>query len=156
MLLQKYRLQKKNARDRGIEFLLTYNDWLQIWIQSGKLEHRGRHKGNYVMCRKKDSGPYAVGNVFIATTSENIKYSHDSRREKIKAKDDMIASLKQKLWIKNLHSKDWEEQEKKRKEKLSRKDHFKNRFNKILYNGDNPKAVKGNNNGKFSSYKKGE
>jgi hypothetical protein len=154
MLITKYKRQKKSAEKRGIEFILTYNDWLAIWMKSGKLDKRGRHKGNYVMCRKNDSGPYAVGNVFIATTSDNVKEAHKTKREKIQAKDLLIASLKQKLWIKTLNSPEWKEKEKKRQDKLNRKIHFKERFNKVLYNGENPRSISKNSTGRFASFRK--
>lgn len=65
-----FRDQKNNAANRGIGWELTLWQWWTIWQQSGKWEQRGRGQG-YVMCRKGDVGPYAVGNVFIATAREN-------------------------------------------------------------------------------------
>jgi hypothetical protein len=61
--------QKMNAAHRGIEFLLTFEEWMRVW--TGKLPSRGR--SGYVMARIGDSGPYAVGNVKIITTQENCK-----------------------------------------------------------------------------------
>jgi hypothetical protein len=60
-----YRQQRYNARHRGVGFDLTFDEWTEIWLASGHLEERGRGNG-YMMCRKGDAGPYAVGNVFIA------------------------------------------------------------------------------------------
>jgi hypothetical protein len=57
--------QKQNAKSRGIEWRLTLWQWWAIWQESGRWEDRGRGH-NYMMCRKGDAGPYAVGNVFIA------------------------------------------------------------------------------------------
>lgn len=80
-----YRTQKRNALRRGIGWHLTFWEWWTVWHRSGKWDNRGRHKGGYVMCRVEDSGPYALGNVFISTSSENIKAiyvedrSHESR-----------------------------------------------------------------------------
>ena len=68
-----YRDHKRGAKDRGIEFLLTYEEWLKIWIDSGHLHERGPKKGQYVMARFGDKGPYAVGNVKIITCSDNIR-----------------------------------------------------------------------------------
>jgi hypothetical protein len=59
------------ARQRGIEFLLTMEEWVTIWRESGHLHERGRGRGKYVMARYGDQGPYAVGNVKIITHSEN-------------------------------------------------------------------------------------
>ena len=66
-----YLLQKKNAAARGVGFELSYEDWLGIWKASGKLEFRGRGKGQYCMCRIGDKGAYTQGNVFIGAVSDN-------------------------------------------------------------------------------------
>jgi hypothetical protein len=56
-------------------FELTFEEWLDIWIQSGHWNKRGRCKGEYVMSRFSDSGPYKVGNVFIKSqTYNNAEY----------------------------------------------------------------------------------
>ena len=71
---KKYLRQKTCAiTQRGIEFTLTFQEWWDIWQQSGKWEERGRKKGQYVMSRYGDTGPYAVGNVFIQTHTDNSK-----------------------------------------------------------------------------------
>ncbi|WP_234684681.1 hypothetical protein [Bradyrhizobium monzae] len=61
-----------NAKDRGIGFELTFPQWLEIWIASGRVRRRGCRRGQYVMARHGDRGPYAVGNVKIILASENI------------------------------------------------------------------------------------
>lgn len=65
-----YGSQRSNAKKRGIEWHLTLWQWWTIWQASGHWDHRGRGQG-YVMCRKGDVGPYAVGNVFIAPAVQN-------------------------------------------------------------------------------------
>jgi hypothetical protein len=67
-----YVQQKSNALGRGLEFRLTFNEWLRIWNKSGHFSERGRRRGQYVMCRYGDLGAYEVGNVFIGTTDANI------------------------------------------------------------------------------------
>lgn len=57
---------------RGIAWKLTFEQWLKIWTDSGHLDQRGRRKGQYVMARLGDKGPYAVGNVKIVTATENL------------------------------------------------------------------------------------
>jgi hypothetical protein len=64
---------RHGAADRGIKFLLTYEEWLQIWQDSGHYHERGCHRGQYVMARYNDRGPYAVGNVRIVTCTVNHK-----------------------------------------------------------------------------------
>jgi len=65
-----FRSQVSAARYRKIDWELTLWQWWTIWQESGHWEQRGRGQG-YVMCRKGDEGPYAIGNVFIATAIEN-------------------------------------------------------------------------------------
>lgn len=67
-----YTKHKINARRRGVEFKLTFEEWWDIWQKSGHWDKRGNRKGCYVMSRLRDEGPYAVGNVFIATFSSNV------------------------------------------------------------------------------------
>jgi hypothetical protein len=71
--LKVYRMQKSNARTRGVSFLLTFEQWLAIWTESGKLDQRGRGATKFCMCRNGDVGPYEVGNVFIGTGRENVR-----------------------------------------------------------------------------------
>jgi hypothetical protein len=78
-LRHQYACQKSKAKHRGIEFHLTYDEWLQLWISSGHLQDRGCHKGSYVMSRLKDQGPYAIGNVIIQS-----KYANDTEPQVIK------------------------------------------------------------------------
>lgn len=66
-----FKSQKNNAGRRGIAWKLTTWQWWTIWQESGHWARRGRGQG-YVMCRKGDIGPYAAGNVVIATAVENI------------------------------------------------------------------------------------
>lgn len=71
---------QKNARKRGNAFLLTFDEWLAVWIESGKWEQRGRGADKYCMARTGDTGPYAIGNVRICTNRENLGEYHDRRR----------------------------------------------------------------------------
>lgn len=67
-----WRSQKQNAKARGVEWDLKIWDWWQIWQASGQWENRGRERDNYVMCRFGDTGPYTLGNVYIAPVQHNI------------------------------------------------------------------------------------
>lgn len=66
-----YRNQRNDAALRRIDFLLTFEEWLQIWVDSGHLHERGPGRGQYQMARFGDKGPYVVGNVKIVTREEN-------------------------------------------------------------------------------------
>jgi len=63
--------QKRHARQREISWELPYWEWLQIWQDSGHFEERGRRKGQWVMGRNGDTGPYAAGNVKIIRCEVN-------------------------------------------------------------------------------------
>ena len=69
--LSRYTDHKNHAARRRIQFLLTFEEWLKLWIDSGRMHERGTHKGGYVMARFGDKGPYAIGNVRIITQVEN-------------------------------------------------------------------------------------
>lgn len=64
--------QRQNADDRGISWELSLWDWWTIWQKSGKWSRRGRARGQFVMCRKGDTGPYSKDNVFIDLACRNV------------------------------------------------------------------------------------
>lgn len=74
---QAYKAQVKHCKARvdragqQIEMKMTFEEWLKVWLDSGKWELRGKHKDCYCMARHNDLGHYEVGNVSIKTTSEN-------------------------------------------------------------------------------------
>lgn len=67
----KYSSHKARAKRMGIPFKLSFDDWLNVWKDSGHYEERGPL--GYVMCRTGDEGAYEIGNVYIAHASENKK-----------------------------------------------------------------------------------
>lgn len=68
-----FRGHRNQAKRRGIEFQLSFAQWLRIWEKSGHLVERGCKRGQYVMARKGDRGPYAVGNIKIILHTENSR-----------------------------------------------------------------------------------
>jgi hypothetical protein len=56
-----YHNQKSNAKARGIEWQLTFDEWLTWW--GDDIESRGSHQHGLQMQRYGDSGPYALGNI---------------------------------------------------------------------------------------------
>ena len=82
-LHRSWHICKSNAIRRNIPFLLTFEQWLEIWKQSGHLHERGRHRGQYVMSRFGDTGPYSIDNIRIITVGENhaeIVFSPEYRK----------------------------------------------------------------------------
>lgn len=70
----KYVIQRQSAKTRGVEWSLSFPEWLGIWIESGCWEMRGRADGTkYCMCRRGDTGPYSANNVFIDTVANNSR-----------------------------------------------------------------------------------
>lgn len=79
-----YQEQQRNARTRGVSWQLDFASWFAIWQASGKLHLRGRNKGQYVMSRIRDDGPYAMGNVHIQLCSDNGREAVAKWRGKVK------------------------------------------------------------------------
>lgn len=62
---RKFWKQRSQAKQRGVPFLLTFEEWLAWWeaFSPNWRELRGRHRGQYCMSRFGDVGPYALGNI---------------------------------------------------------------------------------------------
>src|SRR6266508_1085025 len=71
-----FRSQRSGAKRRDVPFLLTFYEWNIIWRASGHLDERGCHRGQYVMARDGDKGPYVVGNVEITRVEKNCGAPH--------------------------------------------------------------------------------
>ena len=80
--IRKYQKHRAAAKTRGIDFLLTFEEWLDIWSKSGYYHLRGRGKGTYVMSRYNDTGAYTIGNVFIQSNAQNIVEAKGTGRKK--------------------------------------------------------------------------
>jgi hypothetical protein len=81
----RYLLHRANAKSRGIPFLLTFAEWLTIWLDSGKWDQRGRGVNQYVMARFGDVGPYSAYNVHICTVRQNhsdVVYTPEERKRR--------------------------------------------------------------------------
>jgi hypothetical protein len=52
---------------------LSIDEWLDIWINSGKIEFRGTGSGKYCMMRNNDIGSYELDNVSIGLIEVNSK-----------------------------------------------------------------------------------
>jgi hypothetical protein len=60
-LRQKYGMQKISAQNRNIEWKFTFDEWVNWW--GDDIHFRGCKKGQLVMARLGDLGPYSVENV---------------------------------------------------------------------------------------------
>lgn len=68
----KFSRQKAQAKARGVEFSLTFEQWWKLWADSGRYAEMGRGLECWCMGRKGDSGPYAEGNVEIISVKQNL------------------------------------------------------------------------------------
>ena len=73
--LRKFESQRKAAKNRGVEWGLTFKQWWNIWQESGHWHERGRGKG-YCMARHGDTGGYTEDNVYICTIGQNFSDSY--------------------------------------------------------------------------------
>lgn len=85
----RFQQQKASAKTRGIPFLLSFEQWWELW--EPHWHRRGQKSQDMCMCRKADQGAYEVGNVRIATNRENqqeraleFRTRHAQRRHRTK------------------------------------------------------------------------
>jgi hypothetical protein len=99
-----YNVQKKTQARRKpdrnghrIQVTMTFEEWLQVWIDSGKLHLRGNGRGKFCMARNDDLGDYAVGNIQIKRCEDNsreakLAWSHSAcTRMKMSASREGVA-----------------------------------------------------------------
>ena len=80
-----FKQQRCGAKERGIAWELEYWEWLQIWQDSGHLHERGPRKGQWVMSRPGDKGPYAAWNVKIVHCETNDAENAIARHARTRA-----------------------------------------------------------------------
>ena len=73
--------QKRHAETRGIAWEFEYEEWLEMWLLSGKWKERGRKKDQYVMCRFGDVGAYSPRNCYIDLVDNNNQLRWESARK---------------------------------------------------------------------------
>ena len=91
-LKRAYQAAKDNAKTRGIEFFMTFEEWTSIWERSGYLKKRGRGRGQYVMARFGDTGAYAIGNVKIITGRKNIQEWQPTTTQKANHRNGLLGN----------------------------------------------------------------
>lgn len=82
--IRQFQVHRASAKERGIEFKLTFEEWDQWWKDSGHYHERGKGIGKYVMARKGDIGPYAIGNLECLLHGDNIRAAHLGKTRKAK------------------------------------------------------------------------
>ena len=66
---RKFASHKSGAKRRGIEFKLSFEQWMDIW--GDKLDQRGVRSDQLGMCRIGDKGAYEAGNVYLGRPARN-------------------------------------------------------------------------------------
>lgn len=84
-LLRAFGQQRDSAKKRGIQWCLTFAQWLDFWRASGKLDLRGRGTGKYVMARDGGRGPYAIGNISAQLYEENCRAARTNNPDSTRA-----------------------------------------------------------------------
>ena len=81
---QSYQTQKWNAeRIRGIQFLLTFEEWYNWWLQQGVDKNQPQPKkgpNTLCMCRFGDTGPYSLTNIYCDTVSGNVTFARQNKK----------------------------------------------------------------------------
>ena len=75
-----YASQKSSAKIRGVAFRFDFATWWAWWQASGRWARRGRGADLLVMARLGDAGPYAPGNVYSTTGSDNGRFARPQGR----------------------------------------------------------------------------
>lgn len=71
---RRYRIfiqQRNQAQWREEGWTISFEDWKQIWDQSGQWHNRGRERGCYCMTRKDVYEPWTPENVHVITREEH-------------------------------------------------------------------------------------
>ena len=104
--MYKFQQHRANAKQRGIEFDLTFDEWWAIW--EPHFHNRGSASTQFNMCRTRDEGAYRTGNVRIDTARAN--HAEDqvtiTRRATIAAEIPRETMYAARSWI-NRNSNGW-------------------------------------------------
>jgi len=76
-LMVKYHNARSCAMQRKIEWQFTFDTWVEWW--GDDIINRGPYKGQLVMARYGDQGPYHPDNVRKATSGENVIEAHKDK-----------------------------------------------------------------------------
>jgi len=87
---KRYKSHFDRAKDRGIDFYFTFEQWIMWWEQElgpDWMKLRGSAQEQFCMARKKDEGPYHPRNVECVTNKQNLydwtKVNRRLRRRKL-------------------------------------------------------------------------
>jgi hypothetical protein len=78
---KKYRVfiqQRNQAQWRGEGWHISFEEWKQLWDESGQWELRGRVKGTWCMSRRDWNEPWTVDNTQVITREEHARLQGDA------------------------------------------------------------------------------
>lgn len=81
-----YRAQKSMAKKRGIPWEFTQEAWVEWWMMDDRISRRGNKRGQIMMCRYGDTGPYSPSNVYPGDTMQNAADVTTERRSQVTRK----------------------------------------------------------------------
>lgn len=71
---------RAQAKFRGEEYYLTWEDWESLWTPE-LWEQRGRRITNLCLTRPSFDGPWCVSNVEVATRRQHFNYKKQNNRD---------------------------------------------------------------------------
>lgn len=92
--MRRFKVHSVNAKQRGVEFKLTFEEWFSWWHETGHYHERGNKRGQYVMARKGDKGAYELGNIECMQAQVNSTAAHFGKTRSPEARANMSAALK--------------------------------------------------------------
>lgn len=69
---------RSQANYRKEEYLLTFDDWQQLWPDE-KFLNRGRDRDSFVLTRIERDGPWSIANCEVVTRYDQLKRCIDER-----------------------------------------------------------------------------
>ena len=81
-----YHNLKTSARKRGIEFLLSFEDFEEFCAVTGYLERRGWNPEDWTIDRIKTDLPYQTGNLRILTNADNASHKYEEYADAARAR----------------------------------------------------------------------
>lgn len=76
-----YHNHKNHAKNRGIPFNFSFDEWFKLWTDSGKLHQRGNRRGQWSMSRINKDGGFDRDNVEIVRNERLPKTRIDYKTE---------------------------------------------------------------------------
>lgn len=76
-----YVVSKNMARSRGEQWLLTFEEFFEIWSLDDRWLHRGRHRDSLCLSRIDMTGDWDTDNVEILTRVEMLRREARMKKE---------------------------------------------------------------------------